>query len=70
MVDSNLGAMTGNKHAYFGAIFLENDHKILAYTFNGAMNQWKKKVESDLINWVPQLTIKGHFGEVCDLDWD
>jgi elongator complex protein 2 len=31
------------------------------------MHQWKKSVEG---RWVPQLTIKGHFGEVSDLDWD
>ena len=24
-VESTLGAMTGNKHAYFGALFLEDD---------------------------------------------
>lgn len=37
-VESTLGAMVGNKHAYFGAIFLGDDQKILAYTYNGAMH--------------------------------
>jgi len=66
-VESTLGAMQGNKHAYFGAEFLKDDSEILAYTFNGAMHQWKKSAEG---RWVPQLTVKGHFGEVSDLDWD
>jgi hypothetical protein len=30
--------MTGNKHAFFGALFLEDDSKILAYTYNGAFH--------------------------------
>lgn len=66
-VESTLGAMQGNKHAYFGALFLEDDREILAHTFNGAMHQWKKSADG---KWVPQLTVKGHFGEVTDLDWD
>ena len=41
-VESTLGAMQGNKHAYFGALFLSDDQEILAYTFNGAMHQWKR----------------------------
>lgn len=64
--DSTLGAMQGNKHAYFGAQFLSDDQEIISYTFNGAMHQWKR-VEG---RWLPQLTVKGHFGEVTDLDWD
>ena len=66
-VETPLGAMQGNKHAYFGAQFLKDDQEILAYTFNGAMHQWKKSIEG---RWVPQLTVKGHFGEVSDLAWD
>lgn len=67
-VESTLGAMQGNKHAYYGAQFIKADQEIIAYTFNGAMHQWKRTGESG--KWVPQLTIKGHFGEVTDLDWD
>jgi hypothetical protein len=37
-IDSTLGALVGNKHAYFGAIFLENEDHILAYTYSGAMH--------------------------------
>ena len=67
-VESTLGAMQGNKHAYFGALFLSDDQEILAYTFNGAMHQWKRASDGGF--WQPQLTVKGHFGEVTDLDWD
>jgi hypothetical protein len=36
-VESTLGAMVGNKHAFFGAIWLGSVRKILAYTYGGAM---------------------------------
>lgn len=39
-IDSTLGALIGNKHAYFGAIFLSDSKNILAYTYGGAMHQW------------------------------
>jgi elongator complex protein 2 len=65
-IDSTLGALVGNKHAYFGAIFLQDHNNILAYTYGGAMHQWRREQD----RWVPQLTVKGHFGEVTDLDWD
>lgn len=58
--------MQGNKHAYFGAVFLNDDQEILAYTFNGAMHHWRKQSGK----WQPALTLKGHFGEVTDLDWE
>ena len=65
-VDSTLGALVGNKHAYFGAIFLQDQDNILAYTYGGAMHQWERK--DDI--WKPTLTVKGHFAPVSDLDWD
>jgi hypothetical protein len=37
-VESTLGAMQGNKHAYFGALFLQDDLEIIAFTFNGALH--------------------------------
>ena len=46
-VDSTLGAMAGNKHAFFGAVFLEDDKQILAYTYNGAMHRWDKETITD-----------------------
>lgn len=70
-VTSTLGAMSGNKHAYFGAKFLDGLSKderiIFAYTYGGAVHIWANQVENQ---WVPKTTIKGHFGEVTDLDWD
>ena len=41
-IDVSLGALVGNKHAYFGAIFLQNTNNILAYTYGGEMHQWEK----------------------------
>ena len=37
--ESTLGALVGNKHAFFGALYL-GDNEILAYTYGGAMHQW------------------------------
>jgi WD40 repeat protein len=67
-VESTLGAMVGNKHAFFGAIWLGSVRKILAYTYGGAMHQWEQDVETE--RWNSQLTVKGHFGAVRDLAWD
>lgn len=67
-VESTLGAMVGNKHAFFGALFLNDVDCILAYTYGGAMHQWKKNAETG--QWRSGLTVKGHFSEVTDLAWD
>ena len=41
-----LGEMSGNKFAYFGAMFLDKSCKeILAYTYNGAFHRWLKNTE-------------------------
>ena len=49
-VEATLGAMQGNKHAYYGAQFMKDDQQIIAYTFNGAMHQWNKDKEG---RWLP-----------------
>jgi WD40 repeat protein len=67
-IQSTLGALVGNKHAYFGAVFLNDNNSILAYTYGGAMHLWRRLSSEE--PWVPKLTVKGHFGEVTDLDWD
>jgi hypothetical protein len=38
VVESTLGAMVGNKHAFFGALFLQDSQNILAYTYGGAIH--------------------------------
>lgn len=57
--------MSGNKHAFFGADFLDHD-KIFAYTYNGAFHRW------DLVEdrWINRPCITGHWDEIPDLDWD
>ena len=65
-VESTLGAMVGNKHAFFGAAFLSDVNHILAYTYGGAMHQWRRVSDQ----WQPALTVKGHFDEVSDMAWD
>jgi hypothetical protein len=37
-VESTLGALVGNKHAYFGAVYLNDSNHILANTYGGAMH--------------------------------
>lgn len=63
--------MSGNKHAYFGAQFLDglnqDQRTIFAYTYGGAVHIWSKSRED---KWEPKVTVKGHFAEVTDLDWD
>lgn len=39
LVDTTLGEMSGNKHAFYGAEFLSSE-SIFAYTFNGAFHRW------------------------------
>lgn len=75
-VVSTLGAMTGNKHAYFGAQFLDShlnkgERSLLAYTYGGAVHIWSREIsEANDKPWKANVTIKGHFNEVTDLDWD
>ena len=64
--ESTLGALVGNKHAFFGAMFLNSTNQILSYTYGGAMHQWRREDG----RWLSELTVKGHFGPVSDLDWD
>ena len=65
-IDSTLGTLQGNKNAFYFAQFVEDDQVILAYTYNGAMNKWRRE---DSI-WKQELTLKGHFGEVTALDYN
>ena len=69
--------MTGNKHAYFGAQFMDSvseinqsERMIFAYTYGGAAHLWKRNINDESSTWKSELTIKGHFGEVSDLAWD
>ena len=64
-VETTLGEMSGNKHAYYGAEFLERN-KVFAYTFNGAFHRW----DFEDSTWRPKPCVTGHFDEVPDLDWD
>ena len=66
-----LGEMTGNKHTFFSAMFLENsDSKlsIMAYTYNGSFYFWRYNQQDKTFRSAP--VVHGHFGPVSDLDWD
>lgn len=65
-IETTLGQMSGNKHNYYGALFVDSHTDILAYTYNGALQHWIKSEEG----WVSTATVTGHFNEVTDLDWD
>lgn len=65
MVQTTLGEMSGNKHAFFGAEFLSSK-SIFAFTFNGAFHRWDN--EEDI--WLNKPCVTGHFDEVPDLSWD
>lgn len=59
--------MVGNKHAFFGTIFLDKDH-IIGYTYNGAMYKWDYDAKDS--NYKSAPIVHGHFNIVSDLDWD
>lgn len=61
-----LGEMSGNKHSFFQAIFLGNKDNIIAYSYTGAMYQWKKV--NNAFESVP--VVHGHFKPVTDISWD
>ncbi len=62
-----LGEMSGNKHSFFSAMFIENFSAILAYSYNGAFYLWR---QTNNQTYTSQPVIHGHFGSVSDLDWD
>lgn len=67
--ERTLGEMTGNKHSFFLAIFINNDNAILAYTFTGAMYLWER--EDDSKPFISNGNAPhGHFNFVSDLCWD
>lgn len=60
--------MTGNKHAYFGAIFLDNENSIISYTYTGALYYYTREKSSDIYKSCP--IVHGHFGAVTEIAWD
>ncbi|KRW98980.1 WD40-repeat-containing domain [Pseudocohnilembus persalinus] len=66
---ARLGQISGNKHAFFNAQFSSDYKHIISYTYNGALNVWKRvnltEFRYDTIN-----TVTGHISYVTDLDWD
>lgn len=68
--DVTLGEMVGNKHAFFSAIFIENNSSVLAYTYNGAFYLWRKKDEGKVLEYKSEPVIHGHFNTVSDLSFD
>lgn len=66
--EHTLGEMSGNRHAFFYATFLNDYKEVLAYAYNGALYLWKLDEKEN--QYKNQLITHGHFGPVTDLTWD
>ena len=66
--EHTLGEMLGNRHAFFYASFLDSYKEVIAYAYNGAIYHWKFDEEEK--QYKNKLVTHGHFGGVCDIDWD
>lgn len=62
-----LGQFSGNKHAYFNAIFSSDYEHIIAYSYTGAINMWSK--EKDIFKFNNRHALSGNISSVTDLDW-
>ena len=60
--------MSGNKNAYFNAIFGSSEKEIICYNYTGALYYWKKEDNEKEYKSLP--IIKGHFKSVTDVNWD
>jgi elongator complex protein 2 len=63
-----VGDIGGNHLGFFGTAFGKDGRYLLAHGYNGAFHLWKSKPETD--EWVPHVTVSGHFDEVRDISWD
>jgi hypothetical protein len=69
---ARLGHFSGNKHAFFFAVFSSDSQHILAYTYTGALSVWRRVQSTEgageryvSIGGVPT----GHYAQATDLDW-
>ncbi len=61
-----VGEVGGNTLGFLGCQMHESGHAFLGHSFNGALHLWILKED----NWLPGVTVGGHFDSVEDLDWD
>ena len=66
---AKLGQLSGNKHAFFHAVFVPEHGCVLAYTYTGQFCLWRVEFahEEVRVRSLPSLT--GHTSYVTDLDW-
>lgn len=65
--EARLGEIGGNTLGFYGATFNWNGDHVMGHSYNGAFHIWKQNTNN---NWLPQVTVGGHFREVCDLAWE
>lgn len=63
-----LGELGGNAIGFLGCSLSISGKMIISYTFNGAINVWQHDSSSQ--EWLQQVPITGHFGDVTDLVWE
>lgn len=58
----------GNTLGFYGGLFSATGKEILAHSYNGAFHIWREKDNTN--NWLPCVTVGGHFSEVVDCAWE
>ncbi|XP_014663840.1 PREDICTED: elongator complex protein 2-like [Priapulus caudatus] len=63
-----VGEIGGNTLGFYGCQLSPDGCSFMAHGYQGAIHMWHKNQVSD--QWVPGVTVGGHFDEVTDIDWD
>ncbi|XP_065665851.1 elongator complex protein 2 isoform X2 [Hydra vulgaris] len=66
---ARMGDVGGNSLGFYGCAFSPCGNKIIAYSYQGAFQMWKKDFGDPNI-WKSEVVISGHFDSVEDFDWD
>lgn len=61
-----VGEVGGNTLGFYGCHLNDKADLFVGHSFNGALHLWYKVKDQ----WIPGVTVGGHFDAVEDLDWD
>lgn len=62
--------MTGQM-GYMSALFLGTGEEIISHGFHGSFHYWKRlEDESTSEEWIPDVSVSGHFNSIMDIDWN
>ncbi|CAG9860297.1 unnamed protein product [Phyllotreta striolata] len=63
-----VGEIGGNTLGFYGGLFGPNGDAVLGHSYHGAFHIWKRLEEQN--DWLPTVTVGGHFNEVTDCTWE